>query len=210
MDDKPTLGTALVRLHNMLSNRSNALYQHEWVTKEWAAEQFGSQAEGEFVSLLTPEVVAFLLNIPKEGHPDYSNYDVRGNPDMQAAYEDTYECPWIEGNPRSRLHFALGYARALGKQVERIMEPQIEVLQALPDNCQVCLGESGGVRGNENRIEGLVVCDYCHVKISNGMAKSPDVPYDFFTARKHNDFVWDKKLCLVENCVWCQRREDAP
>jgi len=32
----------------------------------------------------------------------------------------------------------------------------------LKDNCQICLGEKGGVRGNENRIHGLVVCDYCH------------------------------------------------
>jgi len=32
----------------------------------------------------------------------------------------------------------------------------------LTDNCEVCLGAKGGVRGNENRIGGLVVCDYCH------------------------------------------------
>ena len=30
------------------------------------------------------------------------------------------------------------------------------------DNCQVCKGTSGGVKGNENIINGLVVCDYCH------------------------------------------------
>lgn len=29
------------------------------------------------------------------------------------------------------------------------------------DNCQICHGKKGGVRGNENRINGLVVCDYC-------------------------------------------------
>jgi hypothetical protein len=32
----------------------------------------------------------------------------------------------------------------------------------LKDNCQVCDGAKGGVRGNENRIAGLVACDYCH------------------------------------------------
>jgi len=32
----------------------------------------------------------------------------------------------------------------------------------LSDNCQVCHGAKGGVRGNENRIRGLVACDYCH------------------------------------------------
>jgi len=32
----------------------------------------------------------------------------------------------------------------------------------LIDNCEVCDGAKGGVRGNENRIGGLVACDYCH------------------------------------------------
>lgn len=31
-----------------------------------------------------------------------------------------------------------------------------------PDKCEVCLGEKGGVRGNENVIDGVVMCDYCH------------------------------------------------
>ncbi len=208
-DKKLSIGAALVRLRELLVDREAHIYDCEWVSKEWAEQHFGDRAEAEMVSLLTPEVVAYLMNIPLKGHPDYANYNVRGNPNMQAAYEDTYETPWVEGNPRSRMHFALGYARALGHQVLRIEEPQLEHLRELKDNCQVCLGESGGVRGNENRIEGLVVCDYCHVKMSNGIAKSPDVPYDFPTARTHNTFTWDNKLCLVANCVWCQRREDA-
>lgn len=36
------------------------------------------------------------------------------------------------------------------------------------DNCTRCLGTMGGVRGNENRIDGRVLCDYCHVDIMNG------------------------------------------
>ncbi len=32
----------------------------------------------------------------------------------------------------------------------------------LKDNCQVCKGSKGGVRGNENVIDGVVMCDYCH------------------------------------------------
>lgn len=31
----------------------------------------------------------------------------------------------------------------------------------MTDNCQVCKGERGGVRGNENVIDGIVLCDYC-------------------------------------------------
>lgn len=30
------------------------------------------------------------------------------------------------------------------------------------DNCEICGGTRGGVLGNENRVEGVVMCDYCH------------------------------------------------
>jgi hypothetical protein len=33
------------------------------------------------------------------------------------------------------------------------------------DKCQVCYGFRGGVPGNENVIEGIIVCDYCHATI---------------------------------------------
>lgn len=29
------------------------------------------------------------------------------------------------------------------------------------DNCEVCHGKRGGVRGNENRLDGVVMCDFC-------------------------------------------------
>ena len=32
----------------------------------------------------------------------------------------------------------------------------------MKDKCQFCLGAKGGVRGNENIIGGVIVCDYCH------------------------------------------------
>jgi len=31
------------------------------------------------------------------------------------------------------------------------------------DNCEICKGMKGGVKGNENIIDGIVMCDYCHV-----------------------------------------------
>jgi len=31
----------------------------------------------------------------------------------------------------------------------------------IPDECEKCHGKRGGVRGNENVIDGHVVCDYC-------------------------------------------------
>ena len=33
----------------------------------------------------------------------------------------------------------------------------------LADRCEVCLGDRGGVRGNENFIDGHTMCDYCTV-----------------------------------------------
>lgn len=30
-----------------------------------------------------------------------------------------------------------------------------------PDNCEICKGANAGVRGNENIVNGKVVCDYC-------------------------------------------------
>lgn len=37
-----------------------------------------------------------------------------------------------------------------------------------PDNCQVCLGAKGGMLGNENVIDGVVVCDFCTVLHMDG------------------------------------------
>lgn len=34
--------------------------------------------------------------------------------------------------------------------------------KAMYDGCEVCGGTKGGVPGNENVIEGIVMCDYCH------------------------------------------------
>lgn len=40
------------------------------------------------------------------------------------------------------------------------------------DNCAFCLGAKGGVRGNENVVGGVIVCDYCSALLHN-MQKSP-------------------------------------
>ena len=31
------------------------------------------------------------------------------------------------------------------------------------DNCYICHGSRGGVKGNENIIDNIVLCDYCMV-----------------------------------------------
>lgn len=37
-----------------------------------------------------------------------------------------------------------------------------ECPEKYPDNCEVCKGTNGGVRGNENIVDDVVMCDYCH------------------------------------------------
>lgn len=39
-----------------------------------------------------------------------------------------------------------------------------------PDNCEVCKGKKGGVRGNENIVDGKIMCDYCTVSMSKERA----------------------------------------
>ena len=35
------------------------------------------------------------------------------------------------------------------------------IWSVFPDKCEVCHGESGGIRGNENIVRGITMCDYC-------------------------------------------------
>jgi len=35
----------------------------------------------------------------------------------------------------------------------------------LPDRCEMPCCDRWGIRGNENVIDGKLVCDYCHVKM---------------------------------------------
>lgn len=32
----------------------------------------------------------------------------------------------------------------------------------IADSCEICLGTKGGMRGNENIVDGFIMCDYCH------------------------------------------------
>jgi hypothetical protein len=45
--------------------------------------------------------------------------------------------------------------RARSNDPESVAAPQ-------RDNCELCHGTRGGVPGNENRVDGKVICDYCH------------------------------------------------
>lgn len=80
------------------------------------------------------------------------------------------------------------------------------------DNCQICLGSRGGVRGNENRVDGLVVCDYCHSGIMGNVSyPSPPAPRSYELSRAHNAPVWGGEKCPVEDCYYCKvANSDVP
>ena len=45
--------------------------------------------------------------------------------------------------------------------------------QKHPDNCEACKGARGGVRGNENVIDGVILCDYCSVDYAETLTPEP-------------------------------------
>jgi len=64
--------------------------------------------------------------------------------------------------------FNFAWAAALMHVVHVISEAEKDLIveTILPketDNCEICHGDKGGVRGNENVIDGKLVCDYCSV-----------------------------------------------
>lgn len=61
-------------------------------------------------------------------------------------------------------------------KIHNLSKPTIEDLRRQlgnleHDKCKLCLGIKGGALGNENVIDGVVVCDYCHVILMD-MAKN--------------------------------------
>lgn len=74
------------------------------------------------------------------------------------------------------------------------------------DDCSVCKGEKGGVKGNENIIDGKLVCDYCSVKLPvdctqplalttlRYLVSKMDVP-----AEHKDDLIWLAKNLATNN-----------
>ena len=44
-----------------------------------------------------------------------------------------------------------------------VRQAALEIREGWPgDACDICDGRRGGVPGNENRVGGILMCDYCH------------------------------------------------
>lgn len=75
---------------------------------------------------------------------------------------------WDDLDPNIRDAFVsdatLLVDRQLQRRAERAARPK--------DGCEICKGEKGGTPGNENIINGQVVCDYCHADMIEAREKS--------------------------------------
>ncbi len=70
--------------------------------------------------------------------------------------------------------------------------------ERIMDNCQFCKGAKGGVKGNENNIGGVVICDYCTVLFWKAM----DATFE------GNCRTCDKLRC--GNCIYGPHRTNYP
>lgn len=94
-----------------------------------------------------------------------------GRPDwitcIQRPHAEDRGKSWCGRRISSEFHL-VGLDHAASLQKDRLqpcpkcVEKACEELYSLaPDNCQRCYGQRGGMLGNENRVNGEVLCDYC-------------------------------------------------
>lgn len=92
------------------------------------------------------------------------------------------EAPTEESARREAAHYALMYSQ------DGPVKVSIKEVQGTPtvprggkaqDDCEVCHGTKGGVPGNENIVDGKVICDYCHAEHLTSKAQEPDLPEHF-------------------------------
>ena len=55
----------------------------------------------------------------------------------------------------------------LRKTKTNVIKLHAELWAMQTDECEFCSGEKGGILGNENIIDGIKVCDYCHAELED-------------------------------------------
>ncbi len=73
------------------------------------------------------------------------------------------------------LGSAQTWANGEGGEVIPLYRHPAPALPAKGDGCEFCLGAKGGVEGNGNRFNGILVCDYCTALLLDAK-KSPALP----------------------------------
>jgi hypothetical protein len=93
------------------------------------------------------------------------------------------DAPTEDGAKREAGHYAMMYAQDGPVKVslrERVRgTPTLPLEGKAQDDCEVCHGTKGGVRGNENIVDGKVICDYCHAEHLTSKAQDEDLPDRF-------------------------------
>ena len=55
----------------------------------------------------------------------------------------------------------------LRKTKTHVIKLHAELWAMQKDECEFCLGTSGGILGNENIIDGVKICDHCHAELED-------------------------------------------
>ena len=109
------------------------------------------------------QTIALLKQQPAAGDFTKEAKKVASNiKEESRSTESIYVCNYLE-EACDRLDRAASTNKDLESEINRLRKTLYhECPDKYPDNCEICKGTNLGVRGNENIIDGKVMCDYCH------------------------------------------------
>lgn len=84
-------------------------------------------------------------------------------------HEPKHWALWRDGNMRPLSQIEAGI-REFGDKFQYIRvlcfdEQGLPYAWTTRDDCESCNGARGGVPGNENLVDGALICDYCHADL---------------------------------------------
>jgi predicted CXXCH cytochrome family protein len=75
---------------------------------------------------------------------------------LRNSAKDLLGIGWALRGKKDKPNTDIGLRVALGRAVLHMIYPHEK------DNCTICHGIKGGVKGNEIKDNGKLICDYCH------------------------------------------------
>ena len=89
-----------------------------------------------------------------------SGYCVNGHPNREKGTKHLNPIKIIE-KMKKDIEVGKTFNTDVSLNVAEAEEILLCVEQLFPDNCEICKGQNGGVRGNENIVDSKRMCDYC-------------------------------------------------